>query len=81
MATNIAALGPNKSNAAKSMTKDGGIVAALSVVDCRFANAEVRVAARMRPENSRELCGCGQPASPRSIPAPIAIAAKATALE
>src|SRR2546427_9072874 len=63
------------------MTKEGGIVAQSFVVGRGIARADVRIAARIRVENSRVRLGCGQPASPRSVPAPIAIEAKKTTPE
>ena len=53
IATSIVACGPRSSSEVKSMTKDGGMVAQSFVVDCCIARAEVRIAARIRPENSR----------------------------
>src|SRR5467141_3542259 len=63
------------------MTKDGGMVAQSFVVDCCIAKAEVRIAARIRPVNSKVRWDCGQPANPRSNPVATAIAAKATTPE
>jgi hypothetical protein len=51
VATSIVASG-DRGAAAKS-TKDSGTVAQSFVVDCCIAKAEVRIAARIRPENSR----------------------------
>jgi len=81
IATSIVALGPRSSSEVKSMTKDAGTVAQSFVVDCRIARAAVRIAARIRPENSRVRSGSGQPANPSRAPAPIAIAANATTLQ
>ena len=55
VATSIAALGPKSSSEVKSMTKDSGMVVQPSVVDCGIMSAEVSIAARIRPENSRVL--------------------------
>ena len=75
-ATSIVASGPSSSSEVNSMTKDGGMVAQSFVAACCIARAEVRIAARIRPENSRVRSGCGQSANPRSTPAPIAISRK-----
>jgi hypothetical protein len=65
----------------KSMTKDGGIVAQSFVVGRGIPRADVTTAAAIRMENSRVRLGCGQPANPRSTPAPIAMAATRTTPE
>jgi hypothetical protein len=81
IATTIVKCGPRISKEVKSMTKDSGMVPQSSVVDCRIARVEVRIAANIKPENSRVRWGCGQYANPRNTPAPIAIAANATTPE
>jgi hypothetical protein len=53
VATSIVALGPKSRSEVKSITKDSGMAARSSVIDCCIAKAEVRIAARSRPENSR----------------------------
>jgi hypothetical protein len=53
VATSIVALGPRSSSEVKSTTKDSGMMAQSSVVDRRIARADVRIATRIRPENSR----------------------------
>src|ERR1700720_2343089 len=62
------------------MTKDGGMVTQPWVVDRGIATADVRIAARIRPENSR-VRGSGQPPNARGIPVAIAITAKAAPAE
>jgi hypothetical protein len=80
-ATSVAAYGPRSRSDVNSIVKEAGITARSSVAAWRIASVEARMAARIRPQNSRVRCGCGQPASPRSIPAAKAIAAKANTRE
>ena len=58
MATSIAAPGPRSNSEVKSTTKVSGMTAQSSVVDRRLAMADVRIAARISPENSKIRCAC-----------------------
>ena len=61
IATTSAACAPKINSAANSMTNDGGIVARSSVADGCAASAEIRIPARIKPQNSMGRSGCSQP--------------------